>query len=322
MNERIHILITRENGKTFKIHLPRRKLCIFSMLGTVLVITLLITSIFSVSLFTRNQNISRELADLRNETFKNERLLAQVQRKADAERSRLSLQITSLKLRQANQLATFEEEKGSQLSAAVNELTERSELIEQMMQKIGVKVSDNQLKSPTANSGGPFVELTPGLQSELLNKTDVYLETIRSIPLGKPVKGVITSRFGPRRDPLNEKAGFHEGIDFRGRIGDKVYATAAGVVSRAFRNGSYGNFVEIDHKNGYRTRFAHLKSFKVAAGDKISRGQLIGLVGNTGRSTGPHLHYEMTYRGKPINPVKYMQVTKLFEQASKEVKER
>jgi len=321
MNERIHILIAREHGTTFKIHLPGKKLRLFSMLGTILLVALFITSLFSVSLFTRNRNISRELADLRNEAVKNERLLAQMQRKADAERSRLNLQITGLKLRQANQLATFEEEKGSQLSAAVNELTVRSELIEQMMRKIGVKVSDNQLTKPAANSGGPFVELNPGLQSELLNKADIYLETIRSIPLGKPVKGVITSRYGPRRDPLNEKAGFHEGIDFRGKIGDKVYATAAGVVSKAFRNGSYGNFVEIDHKNGYKTRFAHLKSYKVAAGDKVTRGQLIGLVGNTGRSTGPHLHYEMTYRGKPINPIKYMQVTKLFEQAAKEIKE-
>ena len=316
MNERIHILITGERGKTLKFHFQRQKICILSMFATIVVIVLAITSIFSLSLFSRNRIITQELAELRIKASKSDEIIARMENNANAERSRLNLQITSLKLRHANLLASFEQEKDELLSTAVNELNQRSELIDNMMQKIGVKVSSNTSKKSTPNSGGPFIALNPDLQNELLDKADTFLETVKAIPLGKPVKGAITSRFGPRRDPVNHKRSFHEGIDFKGKTGDNIYATGAGVVTKAFRNGSYGNFVEIDHKNGYKTTFAHMKKFKVAVGDKVKRGQLIGQIGNTGRSTGPHLHYELLYKGKPTNPLKYMQVAKLLEPES------
>jgi len=316
MNERIHILITGERGKTLTFHFHRQKICILSMLATILVIVLAIAGLLSVSLLARNRVISQELAELRIQAGKNDEIIAAIKNSANAERSRLNLQITSLKLRHANLIATFEEEKDQLLSTAVNELNQRSELIDSMMQKIGVKVSNNGTLQSMPNSGGPFIALRPGMQDELLDKADTFLATIKAIPLGKPVKGTIASRFGPRRDPVNHKRSFHEGIDFKGKSGDNIYATGAGVVTKAFRNGSYGNFVEIDHTNGYKTTFAHMKKFKVAVGDTVKRGQLIGLVGNTGRSTGPHLHYELLYKGKPINPLKYMQVAKLLEPES------
>jgi len=286
------------------------------MSATILVIVLTITSLLSFSLFSRNRVMNQELAELRIKASKSDEIIARLESNANAERSRLNLQITSLKLRHANLLATFEQEKDQLLSTAVSELNQRSELIDNMMQKIGVKVSNNSAKQSVPNSGGPFIALNPGLQNELLDKADTFLETIKAIPLGKPVKGSITSRFGPRRDPVNHKRSFHEGIDFKGQTGDNIYATGAGVVTKAYRNGSYGNFVEIDHKNGYKTTFAHMKKYKVAVGDKVKRGQLIGQIGNTGRSTGPHLHYELLYKGKPINPLKYMQVAKLLEPES------
>lgn len=313
MNERIHILITGERGKTHKFHLPRQKICIFAMLATILAITLTIGSVLSVSLLSRNRTMSEELAELRAKTSQSDAMIARLENSANAERARLNLQITSLKLRHANLLASFEQEKDQLLSTAVSELNQRSELIDTMMQKIGIKIGSSIEKKSESNSGGPFIALHPSIPDELLNKADTFLDTIKSVPLGKPVNGRITSRFGPRKDPVNKKRGFHEGIDFRAQSGDHIYATAAGVVTKAFRNGSYGNFVEIDHKNGYKSTFAHMKKFKVAVGDKVKRGQLIGLVGNTGRSTGPHLHYEVLYKGKPINPLKFMQVAKLID---------
>lgn len=313
MNERIHILITGESGKTYKIHLPRRKICILAMGSVMLLIGLTVTSLFSISLLSSNRNLTSELAELKTELGTTSEHLAQIKRQANAERSRLNLQITSLKLKHASQLASFEEEKDHLLSTAVSQLNERSELIENMMKKIGVKVGTNSLKKPTPNSGGPFIELHPGLKGELVDKADAYLEIIRTLPLGRPVQGQITSRFGPRRDPVNNRRGFHEGIDFRGQQGDKIHATAGGVVISAGRNGSYGNQLVIDHGNGYTTSFSHLKKFTVKEGEHVSRGQFIGVVGNTGRSTGPHLHYEILHQGEPVNPLKFLQVAKLIE---------
>lgn len=286
------------------------------MFATIIVIVMVIASIASFALLSSNRSMTRELAELRLKAGKSDEVIANLEKNANAERSRLNLQITSLKLRQANLIASFEQEKDELISNAVNELNQRSEQIDKMMQKIGIKVSSSSTKEAMPNSGGPFIELHPGLQDELLDKTDLFLETIKSVPLGKPVKNQITSRFGPRKDPVNHKRGFHEGIDFKGKTGDNIYVTGAGVVTKAFRNGSYGNFIEIDHKNGYKTTYAHLKKFTVAVGDKVKRGQLIGQIGNTGRSTGPHLHYELLYRGKPVNPLKFMQVAKLLEPES------
>jgi murein DD-endopeptidase MepM/ murein hydrolase activator NlpD len=313
MNERIHIIITGERGKSLKLHLARKSLCTFTLLAIVVSACLLITSLFSVSLLSRNRTISEELADLRINARKSDELIARIQSKANAERSRLNLQITSLKLRSANQLASLQEEKDLLLSKAVSELNERSEQIETIMGKIGVTVNGRKLPKSDQNRGGPFIEFKPGIQDDLLYKADVYMETIRALPLGRPVHATITSRFGPRKDPVNSKRGFHEGIDLKAPLGEKIYATAAGVVVKAGRNGSYGKYVEIDHQNGYRTGFGHMKKFFVSEGERVKRGQLIGQVGNTGRSTGAHLHYEVRYKEKPVNPLKFMQVTKLIE---------
>jgi len=99
----------------------------------------------------------------------------------------------------------------------------------------------------------------------------------------------------------------------RGRNGQKIVATADGKVSRAFFNGSYGRYIEINHGNGYSTKFAHMKKILVKRGDTVKRGQAIGTVGSSGRSTGPHLHYEVCLNKKPLNPSKFMRVDKLSQ---------
>jgi murein DD-endopeptidase MepM/ murein hydrolase activator NlpD len=103
--------------------------------------------------------------------------------------------------------------------------------------------------------------------------------------------------------------------------GEKVKATADGIVIQASNNGDYGHFVEINHGNGFTTSFSHLQEYKVKKGDKVKRGQVIGLVGNTGRSTGVHLHYELCQNGNPINPVTFMQTADLSKKiAIEEIK--
>ncbi len=115
-----------------------------------------------------------------------------------------------------------------------------------------------------------------------------------------------SSSFGYRPDPFNGQYRMHNGIDLSGRIGDPVFVTGNGkVVEIGYDFFGYGNFIIVDHGFGYKTRYAHLKNSLVSMGRVVSRGEQIGLMGNTGRSKGPHLHYEVIYRNKPVNPLNY-----------------
>ncbi len=113
------------------------------------------------------------------------------------------------------------------------------------------------------------------------------------------------SGFGKKIDQLYKSPIFHSGIDYAAPEGTKVYATADGVVILAANQRRYGNQIIIKHNSDYQTRFAHLSEISVNSGQRIKRGDVIGLVGNTGKSLIPHLHYEVIYRGKPVNPVNY-----------------
>jgi murein DD-endopeptidase MepM/ murein hydrolase activator NlpD len=127
-----------------------------------------------------------------------------------------------------------------------------------------------------------------------------------SVSEGEARVGRITSGFGQRRDPFHGSRRGHAGLDIAAPHGTPVFATADGVVTRANRWGSYGLIVVIDHPSGHETRFAHLSAIKVREGSHVRRGQLIGNIGSTGRSTGPHLHYEVRLNGVPLDPRKFM----------------
>jgi murein DD-endopeptidase MepM/ murein hydrolase activator NlpD len=107
-------------------------------------------------------------------------------------------------------------------------------------------------------------------------------------------------------DPFNGRAAIHTGIDLRGETGDPVHVTAAGKVTIAGREGGYGNMVEVDHGNGLATRYGHLSRIDVKIGQMVRIGETIGRIGSTGRSTGPHLHYETRVRGEAVDPQKYL----------------
>lgn len=118
----------------------------------------------------------------------------------------------------------------------------------------------------------------------------------------------VTSNFGVRSDPFHRGMRMHAGMDMAARPGTPVYATGDGYVRRARVAGGYGNLVEIEHGFGYQTRFGHLSRILVAEGQFVRRGTMIGLVGSTGRSTGPHLHYEVRIGGRAVQPSGYMQI--------------
>ena len=142
------------------------------------------------------------------------------------------------------------------------------------------------------------------IESKLNDNLDYYLHYPAIYPVSKE-KSRISSTYGFRTDPYSKRKRFHEGDDFSSKIGEDVIATANGVIKTSKRNGSFGNYIEIDHGYGFITVYGHLSNRNVKKGDTVARGQKIGEVGNTGRSTAPHLHYEVIYKNKHTNPNKY-----------------
>lgn len=168
----------------------------------------------------------------------------------------------------------------------------------------------------TAAIGGPFEAAEEGDATfrELFaswKKLDNLHSGAIAVPSDKPVKAAgLTSGFGTRNDPFKRKRAMHAGIDLAGPIGTPIYSTADGTVIRAgWNSGGYGNLIEIDHGNGIVTRYAHMSKVLVRDGQRVARGEQIGKMGSTGRSTGSHLHYEVRIDGKPVNPLPFMKST-------------
>ena len=143
------------------------------------------------------------------------------------------------------------------------------------------------------------------LANEVANMTDRTAHIPAIQPISEKYLRAMASGYGYRRDPIYGTSKFHEGMDFSSPIGTPVYATGSGTVTNASGKSQYGNLIEISHGYNYTTRYAHLSEILVKPGQAVKRGDLIGKVGNTGKSTGPHLHYEVRFRGQPQNPVNY-----------------
>lgn len=140
-----------------------------------------------------------------------------------------------------------------------------------------------------------------------LQRLDGNAKTAAYIPSGRPVEKLsLTSNFGVRSDPFNGGARMHKGIDIPGPIGTPIHATADGIVNRAGWASGYGNLVQISHGSGMETRYGHMSKLLVPANSFVKRGQIIGLMGSTGRSTGSHLHYEVRVDGAAINPLPFV----------------
>ena len=171
---------------------------------------------------------------------------------------------------------------------------------------------------PESGVGGPFQPLDAYIDPETFeNDAAVVIEEIEEfeklrsvserLPIAEPIPGARrSSGFGRRKDPFTRRPAMHSGLDFRSPTGKPVHVTAPGKVVKSVYSKGYGNLVEVDHGGGFTTRYGHLSKRKVKVGQWIGAGDIVGLVGSTGRSTGPHLHYEVRIRGKAVDPAKYI----------------
>jgi murein DD-endopeptidase MepM/ murein hydrolase activator NlpD len=197
-------------------------------------------------------------------------------------------------------------------------------LIRSALGELGLDLDKLSPGSSKLAMGGPFVPLPAvrdpfELAFQHVQRVRLFLEQLKPVteivPLRRPIEGEnnLASNFGPRTDPFTGVAAMHAGMDFRSRIGTPVHATGRGRVVTADVSGGYGNLVEIDHGNGIATRYGHLSEIAMKSGQMVEAGTVVGLVGSTGRSTGPHLHYETRLSGTAVDPMRFLRVgAKLF----------
>ena len=209
-------------------------------------------------------------------------------------------------------LARVEKAQLEQAALVARALDVRYQVTAAELKRLGItpaRVGSN------AGVGGPFENVGNASFKALFDswkKLDQLQDGVIAVPSDKPIKMNVefTSGFGVRSDPFHAGAAMHPGIDLAGSYGTPIYATADGTVLRAgWNSGGYGNLVEIDHGRGITTRYGHMSAVLVRAGDHITRGQQIGRMGSTGRSTGNHLHYEVRIDGRAVNPIPFMKST-------------
>jgi murein DD-endopeptidase MepM/ murein hydrolase activator NlpD len=214
------------------------------------------------------------------------------------------------------------------LQAAMSDLGAKAALDPQLqssMEKLPAVIKSRAMGGPDASAA--LTSMAPGLASpentfallkDLLQGLESSLVSVRSgvdkrnqlaaaTPSIWPTHGWLSSSMGTRVDPLTGGRDFHPGLDISADKGDPVYATADGTVTHAASAGNYGNLVIVEHGYGLETRYGHLSTFKIKVGQPVKRGDLLGLVGSTGRTTGPHLHYEVRANGRILNPLRLLQ---------------
>jgi murein DD-endopeptidase MepM/ murein hydrolase activator NlpD len=219
------------------------------------------------------------------------------------------------------------------LEGVVDDLGERAKLdpaAARAMQKLPAAVRSRATGGPTAASATALSSVFPtsisspedtfGVLRDLLQGLESRLNFVRrdverreqlanATPSIWPTRGGLTGFFGGRSDPFTGEPEYHSGLDISAQKGQSVYATADGVVQSAGYTGDYGNLIVVKHAFGLATRYGHLSSYKVKVGDTVKRGDVIGLVGSTGRSTGAHLHYEILVNGQLMNPLQLLTQT-------------
>lgn len=210
--------------------------------------------------------------------------------------------------------------QGQQVSALGRQLAGRVQEIRTALAGLGLDIGKVRLPPVRQAMGGPLVPLSVTLRPGSFEHRVLQLgepqavfarwrDLAQIVPLRRPLEGddSTTSNFGMRTDPFTGAAAMHAGMDFRGETGTPIRAAGAGRVLRAEVAGGYGNLVEIDHGNGLTTRYAHLSAFDVKADQIVPPGAIIGRLGSTGRSTGPHLHYETRLAGEAANPLTFIE---------------
>jgi len=222
-------------------------------------------------------------------------------------------------VRLQNSLDQVERRQLASLTSLEDSLESRARRMRGVFTDLGLDVGQLEAAAPRAGMGGPYVPVklsgdAGAFERQLYRinisraQVDRLNRTLALVPYRKPVIGEVefTSGFGVRSDPFLGRPAMHTGLDFRAAMGDPVRVTANGKVASSGWAGGYGRMVEIDHGNGLSTRYGHLSEINVKIGDVVKIGQVIGAVGSTGRSTGPHLHYETRIDGEAVDPQKFL----------------
>jgi len=305
-----HVLITNRTGKTTRLHL-----------GVVewLLILIILSAGFGAVFYYGMQHGSQEAEPdvmvlvMQKELNKYQNELVNLQRDSEENMSALAIRLGEVKSHVIR------------LDALGQRLIEKAKL------EKGEFDFDN---SPA--QGGP--EATPGARgaamsvpdflsalddlSKKMNNSSLQLSVLESMimtrelhdevyPTGRPIKrGWISSYFGYRTDPFNGRRARHDGIDLAGKKGSEVISVASGVITWAGKRYGYGNLVEINHGNGYVTRYGHNEIIEVKVGDTVKKGETIARMGSTGRSTGPHVHFEVHKNGRVVDPMRYVRASR------------
>jgi murein DD-endopeptidase MepM/ murein hydrolase activator NlpD len=223
----------------------------------------------------------------------------------------------------AMSLDHVERDQATRLSGIVKPALDAAGKLRRAFDVAGLPVERYMVKAKARGAalavGGPFVPAdlkagTTSFERELIvaqnavATLDGLRHALPSVPLRKPLRGELrmTSTFGYRTDPFLGRPALHSGVDLREEWGTQVHVTAAGVVTVAGPSGGYGNMVEVDHGGGLSTRYGHLSAISVSPGQQVSPGAVLGRVGSTGRSTGPHLHYEVRIDGEAVDPSRFL----------------
>ncbi|MGE0284492.1 MAG: M23 family metallopeptidase [Rhizobiaceae bacterium] len=216
-------------------------------------------------------------------------------------------------------LRTIEADQMNRIESLADNAYETAEAIGDALESAGLKVNADFDKAAV---GGPLVPIASTALfdtkvkelDEALGTLDALKREVRQLPIANPGKEwSVSSTFGVRKDPLLGTPALHSGMDFRAPTGAPIKATANGIVTKSGWNGGYGRMVEIDHGNGLSSRFAHMSKVLVREGERIKTGDVVGLVGSSGRSTGPHLHYEIRKYGAAIDPLRFIKAGKQID---------
>jgi hypothetical protein len=299
------ILLSRRDGRARQFNLARPV-----TLGVVLAVTALIVGGAFAFGLQLGRGVHREVALAETSRFAG--LLAQQKQEIASLKQQLQLRVDAMAMRIGEVNAHV-----IRLDALGKRLTE--------MADIDSREFDFDRDPPSGGPEGEGVSAQipdlSGMLAQLEQRTDLRESQLAALenviltrelkeeihPEGRPVSsGYISSYFGERADPFDGLEKFHKGVDFAGNLGSDVVAVAAGVVTWAGERSGYGKLIEINHGDGYSTRYAHNESTLVAVGQTVKRGESIALMGSTGHSTGPHVHFEVLHNGRQVDPLSFI----------------
>ncbi|HFS85209.1 MAG TPA: hypothetical protein ENK72_01160 [Epsilonproteobacteria bacterium] len=291
MKNRLLITISDINGsKQYSVH---------EVIKKVILITLLILALIAIGTFLYIKYLNQSVSSLNEESQKYQDEIVQLKQKSEKYKQTNKMYHT-----QNEELILFIKESGDKLDSLNEKLHEVEDMI-----GIGPDIDLNtsfhtRLQMERAETSEKVRKKVIEEQLSTIQKTIL----LNSIPNGKPLTYKrISSKYGYRKHPATKKKSFHPAVDLTAPSGTPVYAPANGVVVFSGRKGAYGNFLLLAHSYGFKTAYGHLKKYVVKSGQYVTKGELIAYVGSTGRSTGPHLHYEVRYLDKWINPEPFME---------------